>query len=255
MTRRPSSTAWPIAALVGGVLALAPTGDAGAQSGGRGFSFQPPRGGISIRGGLTGARAGGDLFDFTTGSLTLDQRDFRSATVAVDLAWTRPGSRLDVVVGSGFATASAPSEFRDLVGEDDLPIAQTTTFRRVPVTAGLRAYLLPRGRSIGRFAWVPNRVAPYVGAGVGATWYRFRQQGEFVDYETLDVFRDDFQSEGWGPTGYGHAGIDLALGVHVALTAEARYTYAKAAVGGDFDGFDSIDLSGLATTVGFTFRF
>ena len=251
MRHRTRFTGLATAAVVVG-LPLAPLG---AQAGGPGFSFRQPRGSLSIRGGLAGATAGGDLFGFATDTLTLSRGDFAGPSLVAEAAFGRPGGRLEAVASLGWATASAPSEFRNWVGEDDQPIAQTTSFKRVPVTLGLRAYVLPRGRAIGRFAWVPSRLAPYVGAGVGATWYRFKQFGEFVDYETLDVFRGEFESSGWGATAYGGAGLDVSLTPVAALTVDARYLASRAAVGGDFEGFGDIDLSGLATTVGFTFRF
>jgi hypothetical protein len=225
------------------------------QSRADGFLFAAPRAALTLRAGYAGADARSDLFAFTTDTLTLGRGDFGAPALAADLAFGRPGSRLDVVLGVGYAASRAPSEFRNWVDADDRPIEQTTTFRRVPLTASLKAYLLPRGRSVGRFAWIPARVAPYVGAGAGAMWYRFEQAGDFVDFETLDVFEDTFDTSGWGPMGQAMAGVDVSLGPRTAVTADARYVYAKAGVAGDFAGFDRIDLSGFATTVGVTFRF
>jgi hypothetical protein len=251
MTYRTPSTRIAMAALA---LAL-PTATMGAQGGGSGFSFREPRVALTIRGGYGTATGRSDLFDLATDTLTLGRGDFAGLALAADVAISRPGSRLDIVAGSGMTSSSAPSEFRNWTDTDDRPIEQTTSFRRIPLTVGAKAYLVPRGRAIGRFAWVPAKLAPYVGAGVGATWYRFRQSGDFMDYATREIFTDDLESSGWGATGYAGAGLDVALGPHVALTTDARYTYAKASVGGDFEGFDRIDLSGFATTLGFTFRF
>jgi hypothetical protein len=86
-------------------------------------------------------------------------------------------------------------------------------------------------------------------------WYRFRQEGEFVDFQTLDIFRDQLDSTGWAPAVLGMAGADFALTPRLALTADARYTWARADLGVAFDQFDPIDLSGLAATLGFSIRF
>lgn len=243
------------AALTVAAAALLPLASLGAQASGNGFLFREPRVHVTLRTGFAGATARGELFDFTTDTLTLGRGDFGALALAADVAIGRPGSRLDVVMGAGYAASSAPSEFRNWVDNEDRPITQVTTFRRVPLTASLRAYLLPRGRAVGSFAWLPSRIAPYVGAGAGAMWYRFEQKGDFVDYETLDVFTDAFETSGWGPMAQAMAGADFALGARAAITADARYVYAKAGVGGDFAGFDDIDLSGISTTVGITFRF
>lgn len=241
-----------VAAIAGSAIVAAP---ATAQQGGDGFLFRPPAASITLRGGFAAASAGSDLFDLAMDTLTLARRDFAGLQVGADVAFRSPWSRVDVVLGAAHASSSAPSEFRNWVGEDGLPIAQTTALRRVPLTVGAKAYLTARGRSIGQLAWVPARVAPWLGGGVGATWYRFRQQGEFVDFETGDIFRDRFETSGWGPSAYGAAGLDVTLSPRVALTADARWLHSSASVGGDFEGFDRIDLSGLATTAGLTFRF
>lgn len=256
MTRSPSSR-WTTLAVAGGALALAASiaTPAAAQSGGPGFSFREPRGSLTLRAGLASADARGELFDFTTDALTLDRGDFRGLSYGAELSIGQPGSRLDGFLGIGLATSSAQSEYRDWVGTDDLPIKQSTSFRRVPISMGLKAYLTPRGRSLGRFAWVPSRVAPYVGAGVGAMYYRFSQDGEFVDFETGEIFRSTFRTKGWGPMGLAMAGVDYSLAPMVAVTGDVRYQYAKADVGGNFDGFDKADLSGFTTTLGLTLRF
>lgn len=253
MTCRARSARWTAATLVGAAMALAEP--ASAQASGSGFLFREPRASLSLRAGFAQASARSDLFAFTTDTLTLSRGDFAGMAMAAEVSLGHPGSRLDVVMGIGYSSSSAPSEFRNWVDQDDQPIEQTTTFRRVPVSAGIKAYLAPRGRALGRYAWVPARVAPYVGAGIGAVWYSFRQQGDFVDFRTFDVFTSEFKTSGWGPLGQGMAGLDIAVSPRVTLTADARYAYAKADVGGDFDGFERIDLSGLTTTVGFNFRY
>ena len=239
-------------AAVAGFLAAA--GPAHAQ--GDGFLFRAPQASLTLRAGMAAASARSDIFAESTDLLTLGRGDFGGFALGADLAIARaPESRLDLVLGVGYASSSTPSEFRDWVDQDDQSIVQTTTFRRLPVTFGVKAYVLPRGRAIGSLAWVPARVAPYVGAGLGATWYSFRQEGDFVDFDTDDIFTDTFETSGWGPTAQASAGLDVTLSPRLALTLDARYVHATAGTGQDFDGFDDIDLSGPAVTAGITLRF
>ena len=163
--------------------------------------------------------------------------------------------RLDVVLNAAFSGMSRESESRRYTGSDGLPIQQTTTFRRVPITLSARYYLQARGRSIGRFAWVPARFATYVGAGAGVMNYEFDQSGDFVDYTTLSVFGDHYRSTGWTPVAQAFAGVDWSLGPRWALTTEAKYVSASADLGTDFVGFHRIDLSGFTTSVGLYVRF
>ena len=235
-------------------LILASPGSARAQSSGDGFLFERPRGGIVLRGGLAATTAGGDLYSFLTDQFTLSKGDFRAPALGVDVL-VRVAPRLDLDFGVGFSGSKKASEFRHFVDFDNLPIEQTTSLVRLPLTAGARVYLAPPGRSIGKFAWIPTKVVPYVGAGGGMMWYRFRQAGDFIDFATTDVFPDAFESSGWTSTAHGFAGVDYSLSPRLALNGEARYTWAKAQLGKDFTGFDGIDLSDIGVTLGLNVRF
>jgi hypothetical protein len=224
-----------------------------AQSAGDGFLFRVPIGSWGVHGGFDRALAGGDLFGFVTRQLTLDRSDFSSATFGTNLA-IRVAPATDIVFDVSFARVARRSEFRDWVDQDSLPIEQTTSLRRVPITLSVKHYLTPRGRSIGRFAWIPAVRSTYVGLGGGMMKYRFHQVGDFVDSQTLHVFQDEFESSAWTPVLHALAGVDVALGRVVLLTGEGRYTWAKGPMGRDYDDFNRIDLSGLSVTAGFSLR-
>jgi hypothetical protein len=225
-----------------------------AQSSGNGFLFGEPKGSIVFRGGYALATANSDLFSFTSRQLTLSRRDFSSPVVETDLA-VRLAPRADVVLTASYAGINKGSEFRDFVDQSDNPIEQTTTFQRVPVTVALRGYLMSRGRSVGRFAWIPARFAPYVGAGAGMMWYRFRQQGDLIDFNTNDVFAATLESDGWTPAATATVGAEYTVSPRVALTAQGNYLWARGSLNGDFSGFNRIDLSGLSATAGLLVRF
>lgn len=225
-----------------------------AQSSGAGFLFHPPAGSLTIRGGYDRPLARGDAFADPMRELTLGRGDFAGPSFGLDLGF-RLSDRVDLVLGTAYSGSSADSEFRHFVDNDDRPIEQTTQLRRVPVTAGLKAYLVPRGRQIGRFAWIPSHVAPFVGAGGGALWYRFEQTGDFIDNKTLNVFTATFQSQHWTGTAHALAGVDVTLSPRLALTTEARYTWARAPFDGDYSDYPHIDLSGVAATAGLSVRF
>ena len=224
-----------------------------AQTAGDGFLFHRPVFTWGIHGGFDRAIAGGDVFSFVTKQLTLDRGDFSSATVGTSLAL--PVSRSnDIVFDIGFARASRRSEFRDWVDQNNLPIEQTTSLLRVPVTLGVRHYLSTRGRSVGRFAWIPAARATYVGFGAGLMRYDFRQAGDFVDFNTLNIGYDEYVSKAWTPVLHALAGIEMSLGRVVMVTGEARYTWAKGPMSRDFEGFNRIDLSGISVAAGLAIR-
>lgn len=249
---------YPAVTLFVGVFLLMTITPLHAQDSGQGFFFKQPAGSITLRGGLALAGTGGEssIYAFTRRELTLGRNAFDSPAIGADLSF-RLAPRLDLVFGGAYSGTSKRSEFRDWVGYDDLPIEQTTSLRRVPLTVGLKAYLTPRGHSIGQFAWIPARYAVYVGAGAGTMWYQFRQHGEFVDFDTptYDIFASTFESSRWTTTGHALAGVDYSLSPRLALTAEGRYILAKADMSSDFVGFDPIDLSGFSATIGLSVRF
>ena len=225
-----------------------------AQSSGDGFLFKPPSGTVTFRGGFDRASAGSDVFAFAVNQLTLSTRDFSGLTFAGDFGF-RVTPRVEVVAGFSTSRSNAPSEFRNWVDNNRLPIEQATVFQRVPVTASVKVYLTEPGRTIGNFAWIPARYSPYVGGGGGAMWYRFQQNGDFIDLNTLRVFTDTFDSNGWTPTAQAFAGTDVSLSPHFAVTGELRYQWANASLSRDFSGFKSIDLSGLSATAGVSIRY
>ena len=227
---------------------------ASAQAGGPGFLFRRPMMSFGIRAGYARAQAGSEVFDFARDILTLGTSDFASSAWGADIA-VRATERLDIAAGVGVTRSSTRSEFRDWVDLDDLPIEQTTTFLRVPMTLSAKYYFRDRGRSVSRFVWVPERWSPYVGLGGGAVWYRFEQEGDFVDFETLDVFSAFLESEGTTGTAHVFSGVDLSLSPRMVLTGEARYSWASMDMGRGLRGFDGIDLGGFQATLGLSVRF
>jgi opacity protein-like surface antigen len=236
------------------VAALASTSSlASAQSAGEGFLFHSPDVTLSLRGGYSRASAHSDVFDDVTRDLTLDRGDFSSLTLGGDFT-AHAGERVDFVLSVGYSRSKHESEFRDFVDNNDLPIEQTTTFERIPITGSVRLNLGPTGRSIGQLAWIPNRVVPYVGAGLGAMRYRFKQDGDFVNFTTSAVFPAQLVAEDWAFVGQGMAGVDYNLTPRFGVSLDARYLYGKGDLGPSFKGYEKIDLSGLSATVGLSVR-
>jgi hypothetical protein len=235
-------------------LTAALASGAGAQEMGNGFMFGNPRGTFALRGGWAAASATSELFAFTTNELTLDRRDFSSPSVGLDLG-IRVLERTHLIASIDLSGVDKHSEFRNYIDNNDLPIEQSTRFRRVPVTLSVKQYLTTQGRSIGKFAWIPARFAAYVGAGGGTEWYQFTQQGDFIDFSTLEVFGDTYASDGWAAEGHAFVGVDYSVATSIALSTEARYSRSTAPLSRDFIGFDRLDLSGFSTTLGLTFRF
>ncbi len=227
-----------------------------AQAAGRGFLFAPPEGGIILRGGFLRANASSGIFVEIDTLLSLGQRDFDAFALEGEIVFAaRP--RIDFVVGASYAKSSKDSEFEHFVDTDNVPIEQTTTLGRFAITVGAKLYLVDRGRQIGSLAWIPSKLAPYLGAGAGLMHYSFKQSGSFIDFQTdpLEVFDGELRSDDFTPTTYLAGGLDYSLSPRLALTGEARYTMASADMNGEFVNYDRIDLSGVAFAMGLHLRF
>jgi hypothetical protein len=250
--------AWPgrlqtaVAPLLVALLTMAGSHGAQAQGAGDGYLFGEPSVRLGIRGGYSHANAGGDLIEQATRDFTLSRSDFSGPTVGGEAAF-RVSSRLEISFDADYAKVSRGSEYRNFVDNNKLPIQQNTEFVRVPLTASLRMYLTPPGRSIGRLAWVPSHVVPWVGIGGGATWYRFRQSGDFIAPSGA-VVNDSFESSNWAPSVQAMAGVDVSLTPRVSATGDARYNTGRATLSSDYPGFGKIDLSGASIALGLTFR-
>ena len=238
--------------LVAASLVVAPI--ARAQGSGDGFLFRSPGGSFRVWTGYDRALANSPIFKFVTDTFTLSKSSFGAFAIGADLA-VRVAPRAELVFSAGWAGSKAGSEYRHWIGSDSLPIRQTTSLERVPLTVNLKWYVTAPGQSIGRFAWVPTRLAPFVGAGGGLMWYRFQQYGDFINFADSSVVNDALASEAWTGSLDAFAGMDVALGARYVVTARAQYTWARSHLGADFVGPNEVDLSGLSLTVGAGVRF
>lgn len=220
------------------------------------FLFRTPSVTFGFFGGMNRTAGESQVFAETRDLLTIGPRDFDSPAFRGELA-VRVTPRVDIAFDVGHMRTEIDSEFRDFVeevGGQDVPIRQTTTLSQVPATLSGKYYLRDRGRSVGRFAWIPSVWAPYVGAGIGVVRYDFRQRGDFVLEETLEIVTATLQSQATGPAFQLLGGAEVSLGPRFLIVGDLRYRWAKATMKDDWVELDDIDLSGLLGTVGLAVR-
>jgi hypothetical protein len=239
-----------LAIMAGTVLVLAPS--ASAQ---RGYLFRNPQVSWTMRVGGAQPAAEGEIYNFFTRELTIDRDDFKSVAWGGDLG-IRVHPQIDALFSVTVARSSTRSEFRDWVDENDQPIEQVTRLRRTPLTAGVKFYPLDRGRELGRYAFIPARFLPYIGVAGGVMLYRLEQEGDFVDFQTEEIFTDYLESSGTAPTAHVFGGSELWLLSRLGLNVEARYMWASANLQEAFEDVDEkIDLRGFQLTAGLSVRF
>jgi hypothetical protein len=218
------------------------------------FLFQEPSGFLGFRAGGFFPRADSELFNMVARNLTLEKNDFRAQDIGVDAGFSM-SERVDLVFSLDDSERTRNSEFRDFVDDLGLPITQTTTYSQTQFTAGIKCLLVPRGRQVGNYAWLPSRIVPFVSAGGGFIWYTFKQNGDFVDSVNLEIFPATLKSSGTAPAIYLGGGADIYLFQSAYLILDLRYSWAKHDMEGDFVGFDPIDLSGFRLTAGVQWHF
>ena len=220
------------------------------------FLFSAPKGFLGFRIGRFFPRAQGILFDELTDVYTLEKNDFRAWNFGFD-GGVDLNERVELVISLDYMTRTKKSEYREYEDLDGLPIVQETNYAQLPLTAGLKFLLIPRGKHVGQYAWLPSRVVPYLSAGAGIEWYRFRQAGDFIDfsYEDLPIYTDEVESNGWTPVGYLGGGVDINVHTHTYVTFDLRYTWARPELDLSFARYDPVELSGLRASVGLQWHF
>lgn len=218
------------------------------------FLFGRPRGSVGIRGSWVFNRAGSDWYSFVTDELTIEDGAFGGPAFGVDVA-VSVSPRIDALVTFEYSQSTVASEYRDFVDNDRLPITQETRLRGANISGNLKFALTERGRELGRLAWVPRTLVPYVGAGAGAYWFDLNQTGDFVDFSDLSVFSDVFTSDGWTPSAQVFGGADIKLHRRVFLSVDVRYLWAAGDLGPEWIDFEPIDLAGMRIGAGIHVQF
>jgi hypothetical protein len=137
--------------------------------------------------------------------------------------------------------------------EDGAPIRQRLRISTLPLGTTLR--LVPTSKRA--------RFAPYVGVGVDAVLYWYKEEGDFIDFydPELPIISDSFHSYGAAFGAHAALGLRVYLNRDFALVGEGRYQWtADHRMGGDFAPnepglVNKIDLSGASLLLGLHVRF
>lgn len=201
--------------------------------------------GIELRLGGFGPRGNSDLFDDVDELYAVRPRDFRGWSGGIEYSLgvsdhVELGFHLD---GYG---RTLTSSYRDFEREDGSPIFQDLRLNVVPLGATVR--FLPFGRRAS--------LSPYLAAGGDIFFYKYEEQGEFIDFFTddLDISTDAFVSEGAAGGFHVAAGLRVPVSHDFSVTGEVRYQQARTRMNDDFS-LNRLDLSGTSATLGVYLRF
>jgi hypothetical protein len=152
-------------------------------------------GGLDIRIGGFQPHADSNLFDDAASLYTIRKRNWRGLTGGAEFS-SRIARNFEIGFHVDGYGRERDTHYRDLVREDGSEIRQTLRLTIVPV--GVTVRLVPTNRHA--------RIAPYIGAGADAFFWKYEAFGDFVDFfdPDLTIIADSFRSDG------------VATGFHVA---------------------------------------
>ena len=213
------------------------------------FSLLAPAGasasGLELRLGGFEPRGRSDLFSDVDELFGAQRRDFRGFTGGIEYTMD-VGDHFELGVHLDGYGRTVFTSYRDFEREDGSPIFQDLRLNIVPLGASVR--FLPLGRRA--------RVSPYLAAGGGVFFYRYEEQGEFIDFftEDLEIVDDAFVAEGATPGFHVAGGLRIGVNHDFSLTGEVRYQQARTRMNDDFSE-NRLDLSGTSATLGVHIRF
>lgn len=198
-----------------------------------------------VRAGLYELEGDSDYWDDAAFEFTGDVDDFEDVVAGLDYRLGLGNGRLGLLISASGYGGESDRAYRDFTDNFGDEIVHTATLDIAAFTAGLTIHLAPRHAA----------VQPYVGAGGGVYLYDLEERGEFIDFDTFEIFDEVFITDG-NATGYFFlAGIDIPVSQNLALFAEGRWHRAEDELSDDFDGLGDIDLGGREISAGLAFTF
>jgi opacity protein-like surface antigen len=201
--------------------------------------------GVELRFGGFGPRGHSDLFSDVDELYGVRHRDFNGPTGGLEYSFNAT-DHFELGLHADWYGRRVGSTYRDFERADGSGIFQDLELNIVPV--GFSVRFLPAGRRA--------RVSPYVAAGADVFFYKYEEQGEFIDFfdDDLPVSLDAFEGQGAAGGFHVAAGLRVPLSHDWSVTGEVRYQQARTRMNDDF-AQNRIDLSGVSGTVGMRLRF
>lgn len=174
-----------------------------------------------------------------------DAGDFENLSVGGDylLSLSR---HVGLLFSGSYYQGDTTQSYLDFVDNRGDEISHDTTLDIGSLTAGV----------VFSFTGPDAPVIPYVGAGGGFYSWRLEEDGDFIDFHSPrhDVFFSNPTADGVAFGGYWMVGLEAPITPRMSLYGEGRWTRAKDTLGGDFEGFGDLDLSGREFVAGISWN-
>ena len=208
----------------------------------------PPRYSIAGYGGFRLLQIDSALFESNEIDFGITEDDFGSGRTGFEVS-VAVVPAVEIVVGMDWGDADTYGNYLDLVYEDGSEIEHAAWLEMTEYLLGAR--IRPMHGS---------RLSPYLVFGLSAASYRYGEAGDFVDFDTADIYYDEYNERLFLPGFFAGAGLDFAVlqmpfGRRLDAFAEFRYARAQGEHEEGFDGFGDLTVGRTGALLGLRFRF
>src|SRR5262245_1317920 len=198
----------------------------------------------------------GDFWEANEAAFTLDHSDFDGFMGGASYS-AALNNYLEFGVGLDFYWESVRSADRNFEDQFGNPILHDSRLGLIPMYVDLK--FLPAGRYKRTGAdghRLVRRPAPYIGGGIGMTYWEYEEEGDFVASD-LSIIYDRLKDTGLAFEKHVMVGLELPISPQWYLTFEARQSWAEDTPGGAFTTINpgDLDLGGASVFVGGSVRF
>ena len=199
---------------------------------------------------------GGSFWDANEAAFTLDHSDFNGLYGGVGYV-ASINNYLEFGLGLDFYSETVRSADRFYTDQNGYAILHDTRLSLTPITADIR--YLPTGRYKERGPNGQHLVrhpVPYLGAGIGANYWQYQEEGDFVASD-LSIVYDRLTASGFAFEKHVLAGVEFPVSPRWNIYFEGRYSWSDTTPGGVFDVVNPgrLDLGGASAVVGGSLRF
>ncbi len=199
---------------------------------------------FAFRVGRYSPKGTSDLWIDNVETLDVVVSDFNSPFGGVEFAFEL-SEFVDLAFGIDGYRRRVSTNYRDYVRDDGTEIRRDLRLTVVPITSGVKFFPL------GKF----HVLLPYVAGGFGLYPYEYLEEGEFIDFNTFEIYGAIFRDSGTGFGTYAAAGVEAAVSRSFLLFGEYRRHWVWANHGGDCRSFGDFDLDASQIAFGLAVRF
>jgi len=195
---------------------------------------------LNLKIGLFSPEMNSDLWETNMDNLALIKQDMRDLVYAIEYEqfFRR---HFSVSIEGSYFSKDHFSQYRDYEYDDGSPIYQNLALEITGVEINFKLY--PNTYR--------NIFCPFIGAGMGIYYWHYEQWGEFLNFDDFTVEEGYADTSAYTPGFNVRAGFMVRFSRSSAFSFEAKYQYLKGQLSSLFEGFDKLDMSGLALSIGF----